>query len=518
MNEARALARSALLARLAEPRVWDVVVIGGGATGLGCAVDAAARGHTTLLLEAHDFAKGTSSRATKLIHGGVRYLAQGNLALVREALAERARLLANAPHLVHPQRFVVPAYHWHEKPFLGLGLTLYDALAGRHGIGPCRVLDAARTVAALPTLATAGLKGGIAYWDARFDDARLAVSLMRTLFDLGGLALNYVPVDDLGLEAGRVGGVLARDAESGASFRIAARSVINATGVWVDAVRRMERPAVAALLRPSQGVHLVVGREFLPGEDALLVPHTADGRVLFAIPWQGSVLLGTTDSAVRELPLEPTPLAGEVDFILDTAARYLRHAPKREDVRSAFVGLRPLIGAGDRSATRSLSREHCIEVSPGGLVTITGGKWTTYRRMGEDAVDTAESVASLPRRYGDTATLRVHGAPERPSDDPYGLDRPMVDALAGAGRRVHPELTLTEAEVRYAARAELARTVEDVLARRNRALFVHAGAAAEAAEPVAHLLAEELGRDRAWCEAEIAAFRALARRYGKEAA
>jgi len=507
------LSRAALLGRLRTPRTWDVVVIGGGATGLGCAVDAAARGYATLLLEAHDFAKGTSSRATKLIHGGVRYLAQGNLALVREALSERARLLANAPHLVHPLRFVVPAYRWHDKPLLGAGLVLYDLLAGRHGIGACRVLDPARTVAALPTVNPVGLKGGIAYWDAQFDDARLAIALMRTLFDLGGLALNYLPVDGLVVEDGRVRGVHAHDIESGARFELAARTVINATGVWADAVRHFERPAAQALLRPSQGVHVVVARDFLPGDDAMLVPHTADGRVLFAIPWQGRVLLGTTDSARSDLPLEPAPLPGEIEFILATAARYLRRAPTRADVRSVFVGLRPLIGAGDASATRSLSREHCIEVSPGGLVTITGGKWTTYRRMAEDTIDTAQSVARLPPRAAATAALRLHGATGGACSDRYGSERALVDALPGAGRPIQAGLTLTEAEVRHAVRAELALTVEDVLARRHRALFLDAAVAATAAPAVARLLAQELGRDAAWCEGEQSRFAALARQY-----
>jgi glycerol-3-phosphate dehydrogenase len=507
------MSRPALLGRLGAARTWDVLVIGGGATGLGCALDAAARGYSTVLLEAHDFAKGTSSRATKLIHGGVRYLAQGNLALVREALVERARLLANAPHLVHPLRFVVPAYRWHDKPLFGAGLSLYDALAGRHGIGPSRVLDPARTVAALPTVNPVGLKGGIAYWDAQFDDARLAIALMRTLFDLGGLALNYLPVDGLAVDGGRVCGVHAHDAESGARFGLAARTVINATGVWADTIRRLERPAACALLRPSQGVHVVVERDFLPGDHALLVPHTADERVLFAIPWQDRVLIGTTDSARSDLPLEPAPLDGEIDFILDTASRYLRRAPTRADVRSVFVGLRPLLGAGNAAATRRLSREHCIEVSPGGLVTITGGKWTTYRRMAEDAIDTAQSVARLPQRSAATATLRLHGATEGACADPYGSERASVDALPGAGSRLHAALTLTAAEVRHAARVELARTVEDVLARRHRALFLDAAAAAAAAPAVARLLAEELGRDAAWCEDELVRFATLARQY-----
>lgn len=505
--------REELLKQLRESDRWDVIVIGGGATGLGCAVDSSARGYRTLLLEAHDFAKGTSSRATKLIHGGVRYLAQGKLHLVHEALVERSRLLANAPHLVQRLRFVVPAYHWLDIPRFGAGLTLYDLLSGARGIGHSRILDPSSTVVALPTLQPSGLRGGIAYWDAQFDDARLAIALMRTHFDLGGLALNYLPVDGLVAEEGRVRGVRAHDAETGERFVVGARVVINATGVWADSVRHFEYPRARPLLKPSQGVHVVVDREFLPGTDALLVPQTRDGRVLFAIPWQGRVLMGTTDSGRDDLPLEPSPLAGEVEFILDAVAPYLVRPPRRGDVRSVFAGLRPLIGGGDNSLTRNLSREHCIEVSPGGLVTITGGKWTTYRRMAEDAVDTARSLAGLPVQACATAQLQLHGADGRAGGDPYGSERTLVDELPGAGRRLHAELGPTEAEVRHAVRCELARGVEDVLARRHRALFLDARAALAAAPEVARLLAEELGRDESWCRAELESFERLARQY-----
>ncbi|MDO9599722.1 MAG: glycerol-3-phosphate dehydrogenase/oxidase [Azoarcus sp.] len=506
-------ARLALLARLSEPRQWDVVVIGGGATGLGCAVDAAARGYSVLVVDAEDFAKGTSSRATKLIHGGVRYLAQGNLPLVREALLERSRLLANAPHLVRPMRFVVPAYRFSDKPMLAAGLGLYDLLAGRHGIARSRLLDIPRTIAALPTVRPSGLRGGIAYWDAQFDDARLALALARTVSDLGGLAVNHCAATGLVVEAGRVRGVALRDAETGAAFRVAARAVINASGVWADGVRRFAQPRAASLLSPSQGVHVVVGQAFLPGNDALLVPKTDDGRVLFMIPWQGRVLLGTTDTTRTDLPLEPRPLPGEIDFILETAARYLVRAPTRADVLSVFVGLRPLIGGGDSSLTRQLSREHLVDVSAQGLISVLGGKWTTYRMMAEDAIDTAQSVAGLLRRDAASAGLRLHGAPAVDEGDVYGTDRTAVDALPGAGRALLEGLSLTEAEVRYAARAEFARGVEDVLARRHRVLFFDAALAVQAAPAVAAILAQELGRDEDWAAAEIARFETLASGY-----
>jgi glycerol-3-phosphate dehydrogenase len=507
---APSLERDRLLERLRSDDYPDILVIGGGATGLGCAVDAASRGHSVVLVEAHDFAKGTSSRATKLIHGGVRYLAQGKLALVREALIERSRLLHNAPHLVRPLRFVVPAYRWFDRPRFAIGLALYDLMSGMHGIHPCSLLDHEETAAALPTLARTALRGGVAYWDAQFDDARLAITLMRTVLDLGGLAINYMPVEDLLLEAGRVVGARVRDAESGEQFAIRARVVINATGVWADNLRRMERPRSEALLRPSQGVHLVVDRSFFPGPDALLVPETRDGRVLFVIPWQGRALVGTTDTAREDAPIDPVPLAGEVDFILDGVGQYLSRAPRRADVRSVYAGLRPLIGSRRGVSTAGLSREHLVDRSAGGLITITGGKWTTYRQMAEDAVNAAEACAGLSSRPCVTADLRLHGATTRTGADAYGSERDLIDTLPGAGRRIHEGLTLSEAEVRHAVRHELARTLEDVLARRHRALFMDAGIALAAAPAVARVLAAELRRDRVWCDAETARFRALA--------
>ena len=420
--------REALLARLRSTPRWDVLVIGGGATGLGCAVDAAARGYTTLLLEAHDFAKGTSSRSTKLIHGGVRYLAQGRIGLVREALEERAILLANAPHLVHPQRFVVPVYRQWDRLMLGVGLTAYDWLAGQRSLGASRLLSAADTAAALPTVKRGGLLGGIAYMDARFDDARLAVTLMRTVFDLGGLAINYLPVTALRHEAGRVAGVDAHDVESGEHFSIAARVVINAGGVWADALRQLDDLQAPAQLAPSQGAHLVLDRDFLPTDSALLIPHTPDGRVLFAIPWKGKVLLGTTDTPRTDLPLEPRPLAGEIDFILETAGRYLARPPRREDVRSAFAGLRPLIGSGQDGAkggtTAALSREHLIQVSRQGLVSVARengpptGAWASRSSIPPSPLAGCRRGRAAPAHCSFTATrgqaARMSSAPTEP--------------------------------------------------------------------------------------------------------
>jgi len=501
--------REQLLERLRSTPRWDVLVIGGGATGLGCSVDAAARGYSTLLLEAHDFAQGTSSRSTKLIHGGVRYLAQGRIGLVREGLAERATLLATAPHLVHPQRFVVPVYRQWDRLVLSAGLTAYDWLAGAHSLGPSRLLSASETAAALPGLQQDGLVGGIAYMDARFDDARLAIALMRTVFDLGGMAINHLPVTALRHAHGRIDGVGARDDETGEAFEIAARVVINAAGVWGDEIRQLDDASARPQLAPSQGAHVVLGRRFLPGSDALLIPRTPDGRVLFVIPWQGRLLLGTTDTPRADRPLEPRPLAEEIDFILDTASRYLALRPTRADVHSAFAGLRPLLGAGG-GRTAALSREHSIEVSAAGLVSVAGGKWTTYRRMAEGIVDRAAAVAGLPVRASTTAALALHASPGAPDDDVFGTDRAIIDGLPGAARRVHPAFTLSEAEVRHGARCEQARNVEDLLARRHRALFIDAAAAIEAAPAVAAILAEELGWSSAQTTESTEAFRRVA--------
>lgn len=509
-----ALGRDALLSRLrlscTPPKCWDVVVVGGGATGLGCAVDAASRGYSTLLLEANDFAKGTSSRATKLIHGGVRYLAQGNLALVREALAERAILLANAPELVQALRFVVPAYHWHEMPMLGAGLGFYDLLAGSHSLGHSKLLSASSTRALLPGVQLKGLLGGVSYWDAQFDDARLALALALTVHDQGGLALNYVSVAGLMKSAGRVCGVHAADGESGECFEVPARTVINATGVWADGLRALDLPGSKTLIRPSQGVHLVVDSDFLPGNNALLVPHTTDDRVLFVIPWQGKLLLGTTDTPRDEMPLEPRALESEIDYILETAARYLARAPRRSDVRSVFAGLRPLVGGAAQGPTRGLSREHLVEVSRSGMVTITGGKWTTYRLMATDAVDAAARAGALPRVDSRTQSLRLRRTTDVAAQGPGSGRESSPD---GEDRLLSPRLTLSEAAVRHAFRFELARGVEDVLARRHRALFLDANAAQDVAPEVARIAAEELGRDAAWASAQVEAFRALASGY-----
>ncbi len=513
--------RASLLARLRAQDVWDVLVIGGGASGLGAAVEAASRGHTTLLLEASDFAKGTSSRSTKLVHGGVRYLAQGNVGLVREALHERGLLRKNAPHLVHDLGFVVPAYDWWAGPYYGLGLKMYDVLAGKQNLGSSKQLGREAALERAPTLRKEGLRGAVLYHDGQFDDARLALTLALTLLDVGGLALNSLPVTGLLKEDGRVTGVRARDAETGEDFALPAKAVINATGVFVDEVRRMDDPGASNMLSPSQGVHLVVDKRFLPGDSAVMIPRTEDGRVLFAVPWHDRVILGTTDTPVEQATLEPRAQEQEVDFILRTAAQYLDPAPTRADVLSVYVGLRPLVkgeasDAGASAATKALSRDHVLRVSESGLLTLTGGKWTTYRRMGEDAVNKAEEVGGLPARLSHTQGLHLHGWTETPEAGPldvYGSDASLVASLPGADRLLHADLPYSEAQVRWAARRELARGVEDVLSRRTRALLLNAAASAQVALRVAEILGEELGEGAIWALAQAEAYRATAAGY-----
>jgi glycerol-3-phosphate dehydrogenase len=512
--------RRSLIDRIrAEPR-WDFVVIGGGATGLGTAVDAVSRGFSTLLVEADDFARGTSSRSTKLIHGGVRYLARGNIRLVREALHERGILLRNAPHLAHPLEFLVPAYSWGGIAYYGLGLKAYDWLAGTSGLGGSRAVGKVDALRLAPTLEPGRLRGGIVYADGQFDDARFAISLVRTLFDLGGLAINRMPVVRFVKERGKVAGVEVVDGETGEFSLIRSKVVVNATGVEADMVRGLDKPGTSATMSPSRGSHIVLDRSFLPGDVAVMIPKTDDGRVLFAIPWSNRVLVGTTDTPVDHATREPRPTAADVEYLLNHAGRYFASKPRLEDVLSTFAGLRPLLGRGGSGRTSSLSREHAVFVSDSGLVTITGGKWTTYRRMGMDAVDRAVEVAGLDRKPSRTEVLKLHGWSAEGLEGPfagYGSDAAELSRLVAEhpewGEAIHPRLPNRKVEAIWAARHELARSVEDVLARRTRGLFLDARACIEAAPGVACLLAAELGRDPIWEATEVESFRKLADGY-----
>ena len=549
------------------PCLWDFIVIGGGATGLGIAVDAASRGFKTVLLEQSDFAKVTSGRSTKLVHGGVRYLQKGDVALVREALRERGYLFRNAPHLVSDQRFIVANYAWWERPFYTIGLTMYDLLSGKLGLGRSLPMRKAKVIQAIPQIKQKGLRGGVVYHDGRFDDARLAVNLMQTAGELGATVVNYAKVTGLlknvrkeavrQVKEGDITGVTVRDELSGDTFDLKGRCIVNATGIFVDDVIRMDNKAAAPMLRPSQGIHLVIDRSFLGGDDAIMIPKTNDGRVLFGVPWHNQLILGTTDTPVKDCVMEPKPLDEEIDLVLQTAAQYLIRPPKREDVLSVFAGLRPLAAPkrnANESKTKEISRRHKLIISSSGLITITGGKWTTYRQMAEETVDAGIKKCGLPSRKCMTKDLKIHGC--LPNDDSnnrrtvgvadrsnrqtvggadrsnrqtvgggdrsnwrtvYGSDAAIIQALEtqtpAYAQKLHPSFDFTVAEVVWAVREEMAITVEDVLSRRLRALILDARASMEMAPQVAAIMAQELNKDETWEKTQVDEYVRLAKGY-----
>jgi glycerol-3-phosphate dehydrogenase len=498
---------------------WDIIIIGGGATGVGTAVDAATRGYSTLLLEQADFGKGTSSRATKLVHGGVRYLEQGNVSLVMEALKERGLLRQNAPHLVHELAHVVPSYQWWEGPFYGIGLKLYQALSGKYGFGPSQLLSKEETVKRIPSVNQEGLTGGVVYYDGQFDDTRLLINMVATAAEQGASLLNYARVTALHKGSdGIVNGLSWQDAETGETHDAVARVVINATGAFTDSVRRLGDDGASKMIAPSQGAHIILDRSFLPGDTAILVPHTKDGRVMFAIPWHDHTLVGTTDMPIPEAVLEPVPMEKEIEFMLETASLYLAKKPTKADILSAWAGIRPLVKAGDGKNTAALSRDHTVHIDQNGLLSIAGGKWTTYRNMAQDGVNQAATLGDLPDRDCVTKNLNIHGyTPNAAQFGPlafYGTDaleiRKLIDADGALGTKLDPELPYTAAEVVWAAREEMARTVEDILARRLRALFLNSRAALRMAPKVAALLAQELGCDKAWQLDQVEKFNQVA--------
>jgi glycerol-3-phosphate dehydrogenase len=501
---------------------WDMLIIGGGATGVGIAVDAASRGYDVLLLEQNDFGKGTSSRSTKLIHGGVRYLQQGNVSLVMEALRERGILRNNAPHLVHDLPFIVPNYDWWETPFYGIGLKVYDMLSGRYGFGPSKILTKDETLERIPTIKRDGLRGGIIYYDGQFDDARLLINLARTASHQGAALLNYARVVALTRGGdGFINGVIFEDLETATEHRVKSRAVINATGPFADHICRLDDPNALPLISPSQGIHLVFDKSFLPGGSAVMVPHTKDGRVMFAIPYLGATLVGTTDTPVLKIELEPRPTVEEIDFILETAGEYLEKVPSREDILSVFTGIRPLVKTADEKNTAALSRDHIIHISNSGLLTIAGGKWTTYRLMAKICVNYALSLAGLESKPCVTKELNIHGfhkTPEKFGEFAlYGSDAPALQDLIRTDpiykERLHPDLPARIGEVVWAVRFEAARTVDDVLARRTRGLLLNARAASEAAPKVASIMAKELGHDTKWESDQTELFRRISKIY-----
>ena len=501
--------------------LWDIIVIGGGATGLGTALDAALRGYKTLLIEQADFAKGTSSRSTKLVHGGVRYLAQGDIALVYEALQERGLLFKNAPHLVKEQEFIIPCYGLKSKFMYLIGLKFYDLLAGNRGFKRSAFLSPNEVIEAIPGLEKRNLIGGVRYSDGQFDDARLAISLAQTCAEKGGVLVNYMKAAGLTKAGNILTGVKAKDLETGREYELKGKVIINATGVFVDEILQMDTPSGKPMVRPSQGVHVVLDQSFLKGQSALMIPKTDDGRVLFAVPWHGSVLVGTTDTPLAEHSIEPVALDKEIDFILNTASRYLTKKPERKDVLSVFAGLRPLAAPGkNTNSTKEISRSHKLIVSESGLITITGGKWTTYRKMAEDVVNKAIEVGGLTPSKCVSKTVQINGYENNPHKKDfavYGSNAEEIKLLYLQSPALKAPLLEgfepIKAEVIWAVRNEMARTVEDVLARRLRVLFLNSRAAIQMAPVVAEIMASELHYSKEWQDEQVKSFQKVADHY-----
>ena len=511
--------RDEILSRVLARKSWDIIIIGGGASGLGAAIESVTRGYSTLLLEQHDFTKGTSSRSTKLVHGGVRYLAQRNIPLVFEALRERGLLRKNAPHLVSNLSLIIPAYSWWGIAFYSIGLTIYDLLARKLSFGRSLPQSKRKVLHKLPTLRSKNLRGGVLYHDGQFDDSRLGINMAQTIFDHGGVAMNYVKVTNLLKEDGKIIGVSTEDQESGLEQKYKAKVVINATGVFVDDILKKDNPASKDIVRTSQGVHIVLDERFLPSMYGLMIPKTPDGRVIFVLPWGRKVILGTTDLPKDKPSMEPIATDAEVDLILETAGRYLTTTPKRSDVKSVFAGLRPL--AAMEGKTKEISRGHKIYASTSGLVTIVGGKWTTYRQMGQEVITEAARVGLLPQKKSITKSLQIHGSIESGNQagklNLYGSDADKITELA----KQHPELNelisndlkIIRAQIIWAIRYEFARTIEDILARRTRALFLDAAESIRIAPLVARIMADELNCSDQWVKNQIQEFEMVAKNY-----
>jgi glycerol-3-phosphate dehydrogenase len=509
---------------LSHEKAFDFIIIGGGASGIGIVLEAATRGYSALLIEKSDFVKSTSSKSTKLVHGGVRYLAQGNIALVREACIERGLLIRNAPHLVRNQSFIIPTYSWFDQILYTIGLTMYDLMAGSYSLGRSKPVSKGEVLRRIPTISEKNLTAGVLYYDGQFDDARLAVNVLQTAGDNGALLVNYLSVDGLKKnDEGKLVGVELTDSLTGENYNVEGKVIINATGVFADSIMLMDNPGMAPTIRPSQGVHLVFDKSFLPGDDAIMIPETDDGRVLFAVPWNGKVVVGTTDTPVNKPKLEPVALESEIDFILETAGRYLKKQPVRNDVLSIFAGLRPLAAAknGNGKKTREISRSHKIIVSSSGLMTMIGGKWTTFRKMAEDMINKAEKHYGLKNTKSVTRELKIHGHGNIADySDPlhiYGTDRDKILELINndpaLGDSLSDCLPLIKAQVVWAVREEMAMTVEDVLSRRTRCQILDAKESLKIAPEVAKIIAAEMGKDEQWIVDQIAAYEKVTRNY-----
>jgi len=512
--------RSKNLSKIINSKKWDIVIIGGGASGIGAAIDSASRGHKTLLIEKYDFSKGTSSRSTKLIHGGVRYLQNGDVSLVIEALKERGVLRKNAPHLVKDLSFVIPSYDWWSSPFYGIGLKIYDMMAGDFGIGPSTIIDKKQTEKLIPNVNKKGLRGGVIYFDGQFDDSRMAISLAQTAEDHNAVLINYMEAIDLIKKNNTISGIKVRDSTNKIIYKIKAKVIINATGVFSDSIMRMDDKKSLKMIQPSQGVHIVLESKFHNSKHAIMVPHTSDGRVLFAVPWNGYVILGTTDTKVNKAKSEPIALTEEIDFIISNAGEYMTSKPKKEDIKSIFVGLRPLARSIDNKSTKEISRHHKINISKSGLISVLGGKWTTYRKIGEDAINSAEIVGGLNNSVSKTKKIKIHGYEINPDfDDPlhvYGTDKNNILKLTEKRKNntsLSPKLFITKNQILWAIRYEMAITLEDILARRTRCLFLDVFETEKLVDKVLSIMADELLKDDVWKQQQKLSFLSLTKKY-----
>ena len=507
------------LKKISKKKIWDLVIIGGGSSGLGIAVDSASRGYKTLLIEKYDFSKGTSSRSTKLVHGGVRYLQNGDISLVIEALRERGIMRKNAPHLVRDLSFVIPSYDWWNSPFYGIGLKIYDMMSGKLGLGPSTLLSRDEIIKLIPNVKKNGLKGGVIYHDGQFDDARMAISLAQTAENHGATLINYFGVEDLIKENEMIAGVVARDSIENKSYQIMAKGVINATGVFSDSITNLDIKKRKKTIVPSQGVHIVLDKSFLAGNHAIMVPHTTDGRVLFAVPWNNYVIVGTTDTQIEKSNIEPTPLDEEIKFILKNAGSYMKSAPTFKDIKSVFAGLRPLAAPeNNEKATKEISRHHKVTVSTSGLISILGGKWTTYRKMAEDTVNTALSVAGLQERECITHNLTIHGYDYSSNWENsmhfYGTDIEKIENLCSEGNiSISEKFFISKNQIIWSIRNEMAMTLEDVMARRTRSLFLDARESLKISPKVLEIMAKEMKKNIDWIKNESANFEKVARNY-----
>lgn len=520
------------LKQLKVGNVFDLIVIGGGATGCGVALDAASRGLKVALVEKNDFAEGTSSRSTKLVHGGVRYLEMAvkkldlvQYNLVRDGLRERYVLLKNAPHLSNRLSLVTPLYRWIDVPYVFSGLKLYDILAGKRNIGHSRLLSRKEVLRRFPTVKAEGLKAGVLYYDGQFHDVRMALSLALTAEKHGAAIVNHVAVTGLCKENGKISGAVLTDSLTGESWQLGAKGVINAAGPFADQIRLLDNPAADKIISASTGIHIVLDKRFAPPDTGLMIPETEDGRVLFVLPWENHALVGTTDepAAITE---HPQPLEAEIDYLLRHVARYFNLQVEKSDIKAVWSGLRPLVSDPKATDTAKLARDHVLEESTSGLLTIAGGKWTTYRKMALDTVDQALKLFNLsaPRPTCQTEHLPVLGSAEYDEKgdlvlseefgfsadvashlhQTYGDQAEQVAKLAesGYGARLVENHPVLEAEVLYSVRYEMAERVIDVLARRLTLALLDTDAARQAIPRVIEVMTKELGWDQQRCEVE----------------